>query len=577
MDRDNRNLRVEAEQLKLLIASTSSSVFAAILLWGGVFYLGHPHRTLIDWIWLAAFLVVLCVRLAQSFHFRMSPGDLQLVHARLTQFRAVIVVHSIICGLSGVTLYANHEFAYLIFLSVLIGVTAGSLVSFAADLFSSLSFFLITIGMYSAIMVHGDFDGLSSELSNIFHIGIFAIIILMVVALRRVNSNIIQNIIYKNDTKDLVDSLNEANLKLEKSESLYRTVIEVAREGVLVSQDSVLKFASPVFIELTGYSMDEIRSMPFVDLIHPDDRAKVKDSYLRRLAGENISRYRFRLAKKGGEVRWVELDGVKSTWDDRPAIFSCVTDVTDRVRIEEELDRHAKAQFEMEHRLLTIAEDRQRAIGHELHDNLGQILTASFLQSQVTIKSLQRGRIDTAIESAVSVTNQLQVAITLCRNMAHGLAPYSLDADGLCQTVRDYLYKLAFASGFNCELICDEDLLLEPNVELHLLRIVQEAATNAIRHSHGSKIAVRIEVVGEKLMVSILDDGKWRDVASGMQDESSPDAPAEGWTGIGLSLMKHRASQINGELSILRSDVGTEVRVEIRYVPFSEKDHPIGR
>ena len=130
---------------------------------------------------------------------------------------------------------------------------------------------------------------------------------------------------------------------LKESEEKYRLVVENANEGIIVTQDGKLMYANPITSDYTGYTVDELTSRPFVDFVHPDDRKMVMGHHLSRLKGEKAPEtYLFRVINKNGEIKWIEINGVMVSWEDRPATLNFLRDITERKRIEEELYRSEK-------------------------------------------------------------------------------------------------------------------------------------------------------------------------------------------------------------------------------------------
>jgi len=130
---------------------------------------------------------------------------------------------------------------------------------------------------------------------------------------------------------------------LEKSEMRYRQLAENAGEAILVIQDNVIKFANPKGAELSGYSIEELGSRPFVNFIHSNDIDMVADRYARRLKGEAVPQiYDFRIIRKDGDIRWSELNAVPISWEDRPGVLCFMSDITERKRAEEALRQSAE-------------------------------------------------------------------------------------------------------------------------------------------------------------------------------------------------------------------------------------------
>lgn len=144
--------------------------------------------------------------------------------------------------------------------------------------------------------------------------------------------------------QDITDR-QEADEALRASEEKYRLLVENAGEAVFVAQDGMLKFTNPATERIIGRPKAELESRPFVELIHPDDRALVVGRHRRRLAGEDPEGgYEFRVVHAGGAPRWVAIDAVRIQWDGRPATLNFVSDVTER-RAAEEARRESDERF----------------------------------------------------------------------------------------------------------------------------------------------------------------------------------------------------------------------------------------
>jgi PAS domain S-box-containing protein len=134
---------------------------------------------------------------------------------------------------------------------------------------------------------------------------------------------------------------------LKASEEKYRIVVENANEAIAVVQDERTIFANNRAMDLSGYSMEELSSKKFMDLFHPEDRDILVERYKERLKGKKgngISSYRFIV--KGGRLRWVETSSVAITWENRPAVLFFISDITERIRSEEEKKKSAEKLME---------------------------------------------------------------------------------------------------------------------------------------------------------------------------------------------------------------------------------------
>ncbi len=146
--------------------------------------------------------------------------------------------------------------------------------------------------------------------------------------------------------RDITES-KKAREALLASEEKNRLLVENANEAIAVVQDGVVKFGNPKLMELGGYTMEELASRPFIEMVHPDDRQQVAEYHLRRMRGEEVpSAYELRTITKSGDVRWSELKGTMFEWEGRPAAMALMHDVTGRKLAEERL-RHEEQLFRM--------------------------------------------------------------------------------------------------------------------------------------------------------------------------------------------------------------------------------------
>lgn len=130
-----------------------------------------------------------------------------------------------------------------------------------------------------------------------------------------------------------------------ESDQKYHLVVENANQGIVIAQDGMLKFCNSKIMEMTGYSSQELTSKPFVEFVHPEDRDMVMANYLKRLQGRELPKvYTFRAIDKKGSVKWFEINATMIQWEGRPATLNFLSDVTERVRMEEAL-RHNEEYF----------------------------------------------------------------------------------------------------------------------------------------------------------------------------------------------------------------------------------------
>ena len=123
----------------------------------------------------------------------------------------------------------------------------------------------------------------------------------------------------------------KAEQALLESEKKYRLVVDNANEGIVITQDGMLKFANPSIAEFTGYTENPLKEQSILEYIHPDDREMVIEHHRKRLSGEEIpSPYSFRMIDRKGQTRWIQNNGVLVEWEGRPATLNFLLDNTER-------------------------------------------------------------------------------------------------------------------------------------------------------------------------------------------------------------------------------------------------------
>jgi signal transduction histidine kinase len=192
----------------------------------------------------------------------------------------------------------------------------------------------------------------------------------------------------------------------------------------------------------------------------------------------------------------------------------------------------------LEREILEVSDREQRRIGQDLHDNLGQQLTALELFTQAMIADLRK-QAPKLLASAGEISRQLQRVIRDVRTMAHVLSPVSLETYGLQDALRELARGTSALTGVRCNFDCDSETQVNDlTVGMHLYRIAQEAVNNAVKHARARQIHLRLREEGQWLTLTIEDDG--RGFSQSQKDKE----------GMGLGVMQHRAGLIGASLHI---------------------------
>ncbi len=365
------------------------------------------------------------------------------------------------------------------------------------------------------------------------------------------NQNVIE---FQSIGRDITDR-KRTEEALKESEEKYRSLVENANEAIVVAQDGFLRFVNPMAVKITGYSFKKLTSMPFTQFIHPDDRDRVFNNYLRRLRGEKLpDKYSFRLVDKKGNVKWVEISAVLFSWEGRPATLNFLTDITERKEAEDKLKLSYAQISRLSMRLAELQEAEKQKLAQELHDRVGQDLTALGINLNIMRSQL----LEKADESFLSRLDDsivlLQQTAEHMRDVMSELRPSVLDDYGLLSVIKWYGERFSKRTGIDLNIEAENmSEKLSRTKELTLFRITQEALTNIAKHAHAKKITIQMKEKNGFLVFIISDDGKGFDLK--MKKEK------KGW---GLFTMQERARSIGGTFSI-ESEInrGTKVIIEV--------------
>ena len=336
-----------------------------------------------------------------------------------------------------------------------------------------------------------------------------------------------------------------------EAEIRYRTLVEqtpaitYVQEPIESDNPKAVTYVSPQYETILGYPADSqmIDEEHWLRTIHPEDRERVLAEDARTDQTGEPFKVEYRVIARDGRVVWVRDEATLVRDEDGEPLYwlGVQYDITEHKRAEEALRE--------------IREAERKRIAHDLHDGVLQDLS-------YTTASL--GLIMADAEGT-SLEESLQRVVDALRRAARGLRGAVNDlrlADELDQPFPRLVESLVernseMARGLQIELKVQEGFTSEPLGETgtQVLRVIQEALTNARRHSGAKSVVVTVGMEGNDLIAEVADDGRGFELG----------VP----TGVGLSSMRERAAAIGGSLQI-ESEVGQGTRVFLR-VPRPQK------
>lgn len=202
----------------------------------------------------------------------------------------------------------------------------------------------------------------------------------------------------------------------------------------------------------------------------------------------------------------------------------------------------------LEQEILETSDTEMHRIGHDLHDGVGQQLTALSLFATGLQKEVEAQAPQLA-ESCKKVSTELREAIRQVRIISHGLSPVSLEENGLADALRKLADDMRSAN-VDCRFSdCSETRISDPHLAVQFYRIGQEAVSNAAKHSGARQIHISLKATPSLKELNVTDNG------SGFSVEN-----LNGDAGLGLRAMKYRADVI-GATILIDSTPGKGTRV----------------
>ncbi|MDA3895713.1 MAG: response regulator [Desulfobacteraceae bacterium] len=363
----------------------------------------------------------------------------------------------------------------------------------------------------------------------------------------------------------LVNKLEKKMLDLEKevaerktTEERCRILVDHAGDAIFVAQNGGMQVLNPATVRLTGYSVEELTRMPFVDLIHPEDQKGIQDAYDKSLKGEKVpAKSGFRMIARSGKISWAQMNSTRITWENRPATLNFVRDVTNLRNTEEQLRQAQKM------------ESIGRLAGGVAHDfnNMLSVITGYAEMAMEKLKKTDplHNDISEIIDAANRSTHLTRQLLAFSRKQI--ISPKLLYMNTV---VLDTLKMLQRMTGENIEIVFNGgdhlwNIYIDPS---QVDQILGNLMVNA-RDAMNAKGVVTIEtknvvldaaycadwpdvVPGDYVMLSVSDTGSGMDkkiMANIFEPFFTSKAVDEG-TGLGLSTIFGIVKQNNGHIDV---------------------------
>jgi signal transduction histidine kinase len=358
----------------------------------------------------------------------------------------------------------------------------------------------------------------------------------------------------------------EQLVKLKGGEPAYRMLVEAMSEGAAaLSSDGAVLYSNRKFAEMIRRPPGKVVGMVVHSLLAGKERDRFGTFLAKAQKGVAKGEFNLRLGDESVVPVHVSLNGFRGY--EGHALGMVVTDLSEQKRKQaEELK-----QTETMHRLLlerafSAQEEERQRIARELHDEAGQLLTSLL----VGLRTLEDSR---NMASAKAMGHRLREitaqAIDEIGRLARGLHPGVLYDHGLGVALSRYVAEYSKTHKIAVELTLGglDSCELQPDVQVRLYRILQEALTNVAKHARAKAVSIVFECSATALKVAVNDNGRGFN-AKVLSSLSS--------NRLGIQGMRERAGMLGGSIRFTSNRTGTRIRLEI---PLADQpdNRPIAR
>jgi PAS domain S-box-containing protein len=344
--------------------------------------------------------------------------------------------------------------------------------------------------------------------------------------------------------------------KIRQSEVLYRTIVETAHDIIWILNDQgKFTFINKRGETIFGYKPSEWKGRSITALIPPGDLPGAREAFLKTLQGGSRS-YELKISARDGEILILSVNTAPLYKNGEVSgTVSFGRDITEQKKAEMALQESENQLRSLSSQLLTAQETERRRISRELHDELGQALTAMKLRLRFIEKGLEKDQI-TVRQDCEDLLGYIDQAIENTRRLSLDLSPSILEDLGLTAALQWLTNNFIKNNHITVKMdMIEIDHLFSQDAQTMIYRIIQETLTNIGKHARANNVSIAVRNHDGRVSFLVEDDGKGFNVKEAMMNHATE-------KGLGLATMNERARILGGSFN-LWSQEGKGTRVSL--------------
>lgn len=353
----------------------------------------------------------------------------------------------------------------------------------------------------------------------------------------------------------------KAEQGIVESERRYHTLAEVSPVGIFHTDAAgSTTYVNPRWCQISGITYEKAMGNGWFEAVHPDDRDMLRRNWEEATRNQQVSVSEYRFVRPNGSTAWVIGQAIPERDADGAIVgyVGTTTDITDRKLAEKEMEESSQKLRQLTTHLLNIREEERKRIGREIHDELGQQLTAIKMDISWIAKKTDPSQeaFKTKLQNVIALLDGGNQSI---RRILNELRPVILDDYGLLEALRWQAQQFTANTHIPVAMTASEsDMKIPEEISTCIFRIFQEALTNITRYAKATQVKVSLDIDSDSVLMNIEDNGLGFDTELTKTKKS-----------FGILGMKERVASLNGRFD-LSSVPGNGTRISI-HIPITQK------